>query len=53
MIPDTVFRIASISKTMTAIGLMQLRDQGLFGLDDPVNTYLTPFTIEPPRVART
>jgi CubicO group peptidase (beta-lactamase class C family) len=45
---DTVFRIASISKTMTAIGLMQLRDQGLFELDDPVNKYLTSFTIEPP-----
>ncbi len=37
---DTVFRIASISKTMTAIGLMQLRDQGLFELDDPVNKFL-------------
>jgi len=24
--PDTVFRIASISKTMTAIGVMQLRE---------------------------
>src|SRR5262245_58551390 len=45
---DTVFRIASISKTMTAIGLMQLRDQGLFELDDPVNKFLTAFTIEPP-----
>jgi len=45
---DTVFRIASISKTMTAIGLMQLRDQGLFELDDPVNKFLAEFTIEPP-----
>jgi CubicO group peptidase (beta-lactamase class C family) len=45
---NTVFRIASISKTMTAIGLMQLRDSGLFELDDPVNKYLTTFTIEPP-----
>jgi CubicO group peptidase (beta-lactamase class C family) len=46
---ETVFRIASISKTMTAIGLMQLRDQGLFELDDPVNKFLAGFTIEPPR----
>ena len=46
--PDTVFRIASISKTMTAIALMQLRDRGLFGLDDPVNNYLKTFTVEPP-----
>jgi CubicO group peptidase (beta-lactamase class C family) len=45
---DTVFHIASISKTMTAIGLMQLRDQGLFELDDPVNKFLANITIEPP-----
>jgi CubicO group peptidase (beta-lactamase class C family) len=37
---QTVFRIASITKTMTAIGLLQLRDRGLFGLDDPVNDSL-------------
>jgi CubicO group peptidase (beta-lactamase class C family) len=45
---NTVFRIASISKTMTSIGLMQLRDQGLFDLDDPVNKHLRTFRIEPP-----
>ena len=44
----TVFRIASISKTMTAIGVMQLRDQGLLALDDPVNKYLRAFTVDPP-----
>jgi CubicO group peptidase (beta-lactamase class C family) len=48
---STVFRIASISKTMTAIGLMQLRDDGRFGLDDPVNKYLATFTVEPPQGA--
>lgn len=46
--PATVFRIASISKTMTALGLMQLRDQGLFALDDPVNHYLKGITVTPP-----
>jgi CubicO group peptidase (beta-lactamase class C family) len=46
--PATVFRIASISKTMTAVGLMQLRDQGLFALDDAVNDYLKGITIAPP-----
>jgi CubicO group peptidase (beta-lactamase class C family) len=46
--PNTVFRIASISKTMTAIGVMQLRDRGLLDLDEPVNKYLTSFTVEPP-----
>ena len=45
---DTVFRIASISKTLTAIGLMQLRDQGLFALDEPVNAYLKTFRVEAP-----
>ena len=45
---DTVFRIASISKTMTAIGIMQLRDRGLLDLDDPVNKHLSTITVEPP-----
>src|SRR3712207_3791217 len=38
--PETVFRIGSISKTMTAIGIMQLWEQGKLQLDDPVNRYL-------------
>jgi CubicO group peptidase (beta-lactamase class C family) len=33
---DTVFRIGSISKTFTAIALMQLWEQGKFQLDDPL-----------------
>ncbi|MCJ7624558.1 MAG: beta-lactamase family protein [Anaerolineaceae bacterium] len=37
---DTVFRIMSISKTFTGIGLMQLWEQGKFDLDDPVNPHL-------------
>ena len=44
----TVFRIGSISKTMTAIGLMQLWEQGLFGLDDPVNAYLKSYDVRQP-----
>jgi CubicO group peptidase (beta-lactamase class C family) len=47
-VPETVFRIASITKTMTAIGLMQLRDRGLFGLDDPVNDHLKGLRVETP-----
>ncbi len=46
--PDTVFRIASVTKTMTAIGLMRLYDDGRFQLDDPVNDYLKTFRIQPP-----
>src|SRR3954447_25361395 len=46
--PQTVFRIASISKTMTGIGLLQLRDEGRLDFDEPVNRYLKTFTVEPP-----
>jgi CubicO group peptidase (beta-lactamase class C family) len=46
--PQTVFRIASITKTMTAIGLLQLRDRGLFELDEPVNDYLSGLRVETP-----
>ena len=43
--PDTVFRIGSISKTFTTIGLMQLWEQGKFDLDDPVNPYLKTYKV--------
>jgi CubicO group peptidase (beta-lactamase class C family) len=46
--PDTVFRIGSISKTMTAIGVMQLIEEGRVGLDDPVNEHLRSFRVEGP-----
>lgn len=32
--PDTPFRIASISKTLTAVAVLRLVDQGLLALDD-------------------
>lgn len=44
--PDTVFRIGSVSKTMTAIGIMQLVEAGKFGLDDPVNDVLRSYRVE-------
>ncbi|QTN39065.1 serine hydrolase [Cryomorphaceae bacterium] len=37
---DTKYRVASISKTVTAIAVMQLVDQGLIDLDENINTYL-------------
>lgn len=46
--PDTVFRIGSVSKTMTAIGVMQLVQEGCFGLDDEVNSVLRGYRIESP-----
>lgn len=36
----TIFHWASITKTLTAIGIMQLRDRGLLALDDPIVKYL-------------
>jgi CubicO group peptidase (beta-lactamase class C family) len=37
---DTIYLIASVSKTVAATALMQLYEKGLFGLDDDVNDYL-------------
>ncbi len=43
---ETRFRIASISKTFTAVGIMQLRDAGALSLDDPVSNYLDWFDLQ-------
>lgn len=37
---DTIYHWASITKTLTAIGVMQLRDRGLLSLDEPVVDYI-------------
>jgi CubicO group peptidase (beta-lactamase class C family) len=37
---DTIYIIASITKTIVGTALMQLYDKGLFNLDDDVNKYL-------------
>jgi CubicO group peptidase (beta-lactamase class C family) len=37
---DTVFRIASMTKSFTATVIMLLRDEGVLRLDDPVRTYV-------------
>lgn len=44
---DTVFRIASISKTLTAVAIMQLWEQGLLDLDAPANDCLRAFQLVP------
>ncbi len=36
----TQYRIGSITKTMTAVAVMQLRDEGLLALDDPIGRFL-------------
>jgi CubicO group peptidase (beta-lactamase class C family) len=47
---DTVFRIASITKTFTAIAVMQLWEQGLVDLDAPANNYLRAYQLIPAKV---
>ncbi|MFE0640516.1 serine hydrolase domain-containing protein [Streptomyces sp. NPDC058877] len=37
---DTQFRIGSITKVFTAVLVMRLRDEGLLGLDDPLEQHL-------------
>jgi CubicO group peptidase (beta-lactamase class C family) len=38
--PDTVFRIASMTKSFTALAILKLRDEGKLSLDDPVARYV-------------
>jgi len=40
--PDTVFRVASISKLLTTALVLRLVDSGELNLDTPVNDYLPP-----------
>jgi len=40
MAKDTIFRIASMTKAVTSVGVMQLVEQGKIGLDDEVSKYL-------------
>jgi CubicO group peptidase (beta-lactamase class C family) len=42
--PDALFRIASVSKPITAVGVLQLVDAGKVMLDDPAVKY---FTLKP------
>ncbi len=37
---DTVFRIASMTKSFTALSILRLRDEGRLALDDPAETYV-------------
>jgi CubicO group peptidase (beta-lactamase class C family) len=45
--PDTLYRIASITKLFTATALLQLRDAGKLRLDDPLAAHLPWFGIQP------
>lgn len=37
---DTVFRIASMTKSFTAVSILKLRDEGKLSLDDPAERYV-------------
>ncbi|GAA4928426.1 CubicO group peptidase (beta-lactamase class C family) [Nonomuraea thailandensis] len=50
--PRTRFRIASMSKSMTAAAIMLLADRDRVSLDDPVVRHLPAFTMADPRFTR-
>lgn len=37
---NTIFHYGSITKTLTAVAIMQLRDRGLVNLDEPITKYI-------------
>jgi CubicO group peptidase (beta-lactamase class C family) len=37
---DTVFRIASMTKSLTALAILKLRDEGKLSLEDPVSKFI-------------
>lgn len=45
--PDTVFRIGSLTKTMTAIAVLQLVERGLIDLDARANDHLRAYRLVP------
>jgi CubicO group peptidase (beta-lactamase class C family) len=45
--PETVFRLASISKSITAVAVMQLVERGLVTLEDPIQQYVPSFPRKP------
>lgn len=44
---DSIFNVGSISKSLTAWGVMRLVDEGKISLDAPVETYLSRWKIPP------
>lgn len=44
--PETLYAIASITKSFTCLAVMQLQERGLLSVDDPVDKYL-PLDVRP------
>jgi D-alanyl-D-alanine carboxypeptidase len=40
---NTIARVASVTKTFTTTAILQLRDEGLLGLDDPLRSHIPEF----------
>jgi CubicO group peptidase (beta-lactamase class C family) len=49
--PETVFRIGSLTKTFTAVAVMQLQEQGLVNLDAPARDYLRSVRLVPAKAS--
>ena len=45
--PNNIFRIASMTKPVTSVSIMMLRERGLLNLDDPLERYLPEFANRP------
>ena len=41
---DTIFGLASVTKSFTALSIMQLEEAGKLNLDDPISKYIPEFT---------
>jgi CubicO group peptidase (beta-lactamase class C family) len=44
--PDTIYRIYSMTKPLTAVAAMMLYEEGRFQLDDPITRYLPEFAAQ-------
>ena len=43
MKPDTIFRIASMTKPITSVAVMMLYEEGHFRLNEPVSKFIPGF----------
>lgn len=52
MRPDAIFRIASMTKAIVSVAVLQLAEKGKIGLDDPVEKYIPAFASQQVAVIR-